>query len=74
MRIQGELALLRARYTDKHSLIQGALRNLRRLQDERLNILKQSEPNLDIEQLWAITSTGPINGDSHDKDAAGLPA
>jgi len=67
VRIRGELALLRARYTDKHSLIQGGLRNLRRLQDERLNILNQSEPNLDIEQLWAITSTAPINTDSNDK-------
>jgi len=67
VRIQGELALLRARYTDKHSLIQGALRNLRRLQDERLNILNQPGPGLEIEQLWAITSTAPNNTDSNDK-------
>jgi len=67
VRIQGELALLRARYTDKHSLILGALLNLRRLQDERLNILNQPGPGLEIEQLWAITSTAPINSDSNDK-------
>ena len=67
VRIQGEVALLRARYTDKHSLIQGAIRNLRRLQDERLNILNQPETGLEIEQLWAITSTAPINTDSNDK-------
>ena len=40
---------------------------MRRLQDERLNILNQSEPGLEIEQLWAITSTAPMNTDSNDR-------
>ncbi len=64
VRIQGELALLRARYTDKHSLIQGALRNVRSLQKERLNILAQTEPGLNIEQLWSIASSAPLNADN----------
>jgi len=59
--IQGELALLRARYTDKHSKIQGAKRNLRRLQHERKNILQQTEQATDIKQLWAIASNAQIN-------------
>lgn len=64
VRIQGELALLRARYTDKHSLIQGALRNFRSLQEQRLSILAQTEPGLNIEQLWSIASSAPIATDN----------
>jgi len=59
--LRGQLALLRARYTDKHSNIQAALRNLRRLQEERQNILQQTEQSVDIEQLWAIASNTQIN-------------
>ncbi len=59
--IRGELALLRARYTDKHSRILGGLRNLRRLQVERKNILQQTEQSIDIDQLWAIASNTQLN-------------
>lgn len=67
VKIRGELALLRARYTDKHSRIQGALRNLRRLQEERQNIMKQTEKGIDIDQLWAIASNTQINTNSKEQ-------
>lgn len=57
IRIRGELALLRARYTDNHSQIQGALRNLRRLEQERQNILEKAEQVVDASQLWDIASS-----------------
>lgn len=64
--IRGDLALLRARYTDKHSKILGALRNLRRLEEERQNILskKQTDQTFDVDRLWDIASSAPINADS----------
>ena len=61
IRIQGKLALSRARYTDKHSIIQSALRNLQRLEEERQSILTQTEQTLDVEQLWDIASSTPVN-------------
>ena len=63
VKIQGELALLRARYTDKHSNIQGALRNLRRLQKERQVIMSKTGQTTDIDQLWAIANSAPITSD-----------
>lgn len=54
--IEGDLVLLRARYTDQHSKIRGALRNLHSLQAERLNILGQTQPSTTVSQLWAIAS------------------
>ena len=65
VRIRGELALNRARYTDKHSRIQGTLRNLRRLEEERQNILARTEQALDIEQLWDIANSAPIHTNKH---------
>lgn len=64
IRIQGELALLRARYKDTHSHVQGALRKLRRLEEERRHTLAQSGPNIETEQLWDIISSAPINDDA----------
>ncbi len=57
VRIRGELALLRARYTDQHSKVQGALRNLRRLEQERKTLLNQQGPQLDSDRLWDIASS-----------------
>ena len=62
--IRAQLALLRARYTDQHSKVQGALRNLRRLEEERRNVLAKREQNIDTEQLWDIASIAPINDDA----------
>ena len=61
VRLRGELALLRARYTDRHSKVRAVLRNLRRLEEERQNLLTQTEHNVDVEQLWDIASSLPIN-------------
>jgi polysaccharide chain length determinant protein (PEP-CTERM system associated) len=65
IRIRGELALSRARYTDKHSSIQGALRNLRRLEEERQNILSHTQQTIDVNKLWSIVSSAPINNDKN---------
>ncbi|MEE8379579.1 MAG: chain-length determining protein [Gammaproteobacteria bacterium] len=65
--IRGELAILRARYTEKHSLIVGALRNLQRLEEERQNILARTDQTLNIEQLWDIASSAPINSENNDQ-------
>jgi polysaccharide chain length determinant protein (PEP-CTERM system associated) len=53
--VMGDLALLRARYTDHHSRVQGNLRKLRRLKEERNRLLNQPIPSLsdkDMERLW----------------------
>ena len=63
VRIQGELALLSARYTDRHSSILAAQRNLRRLEEERQNIISHTDENLTIEQLWVIASSSQLNDD-----------
>ena len=65
VRIRSELALSRVRYTDKHSNIQGSLRNLRRLEEERQHMLSRTEQTIDIEQLWAIASSAPIYTDKN---------
>lgn len=63
IRIRGELALLRARYTNNHSKVLGAIRNLRRLEEERLNVLSETGLAIDTEQLWDIASSTPINSE-----------
>lgn len=60
VRIRGELALLRARYTDQHSKVQGAVRTLRRLEEERKHILQSTDHSVNTEQLWDIASSGSI--------------
>lgn len=60
IRIRGELALLKVRYTEQHSKVVAANRNLRRLEDERQNILKHTDDNIDVNKLWAIASSTPI--------------
>jgi len=64
VRIRGELALLRARYTDSHSQVQGALRSLRRLEEERRRVLASAERSVDTAQLWDIVSSTPINDEA----------
>lgn len=61
--IRSELALLRARYTDDHSSVQGALRKLRRLEEERERLLQQNERPVDADKLWQIASTAQENPD-----------
>jgi len=56
VRLNGDLALLRSRYTDKHSEIQALLRKLNSLESERQNNLKNNQQNIDTTQLWQIAS------------------
>ena len=52
--MMGELAVLRARYTDQHSSIRALKRKIKSLEDERANTLSKSE-NIkldDLERLW----------------------
>jgi len=56
IRLNGDLALLRARYTDKHSKIQGILRKLRSLETERQNSLADNHQTIDTGKLWQIAS------------------
>ncbi|KJG56597.1 chain-length determining protein [Photobacterium kishitanii] len=59
IKIRAELTLLQAKYTPKHSQIQGRLRNLTRLQKERARLLSQKPAGLSTEQLWDIASSNP---------------
>lgn len=43
VQVSGEVALLRARYTDDHSDVQAALRKLRRLEDERRALIAAAQ-------------------------------
>lgn len=51
---RSELALARARYTDKHSKIQALLRNLNRLESERQAALRSSEEYIGSDKLWDV--------------------
>jgi uncharacterized protein involved in exopolysaccharide biosynthesis len=55
-RFNGDLALLRARYTDRHSKIQAILRKLRSLEAERQNNLANNSQSLDTNKLWQIAN------------------
>lgn len=54
--VTGELALLRARYTDQHSKVQAALRKLSRLEEERKKQMRNSADlaSQDLQRLWAL--------------------
>jgi len=65
IRLNGDLALMRARYTDRHSKIQAILRKLRSLEAERQNNLVNNPQNLDTSKLWQIANNGnTVNGES----------
>jgi len=56
IRLNGDLALLRSRYTDNHSMIQATLRKLRSLEAERQSNLGKTPQNIDTSKLWQIAS------------------
>jgi polysaccharide chain length determinant protein (PEP-CTERM system associated) len=64
VQISGELALLRSKYTDEHSAVQGALRQLERLQEERSRQIAaaQTLSSADLEQLWNLAASMPATG------------
>lgn len=58
--IRSELTLLRAKYTDNHSAVQGKERELRRLENERSLLLQTEQPNISSDQLWDIASSAKV--------------
>jgi len=65
VQVSGDLALLRARYTEEHSEVQGAIRRLRRLEEERKSMLEaaNSVSQADLDRMWnmAAGGGGPIS-------------
>ncbi|MDF4870717.1 chain-length determining protein [Vibrio parahaemolyticus] len=59
--IRSELTLLRAKYTEAHSLVQGKLRELKRLEQERTVLLSSKQPELNSNQLWDIASNATLS-------------
>ncbi len=66
--VMAELTQLRARYTDEHSKVQGALARLNALETERNNLMSEAQninpDQLDqaqIERLWAIAASSSNN-------------
>ena len=59
--IRSQLAVLRARYHDSHSQVQAALRNMARLEAERLRMLQQDDEYMDSDKLWDIVSSGVLD-------------
>lgn len=56
--ITSELALLRSRYTEEHTAVQGAVQKLRRLEEERSKQIQQLAgiSSDDLDQLWRLAS------------------
>jgi polysaccharide chain length determinant protein (PEP-CTERM system associated) len=68
VKFKGELALLRARYTDKHSKVQALLRKVGRLEQERQRLFdKGSVSSEDIERFWSIRTPS-----ANDQETSGL--
>ncbi|BAF90629.1 MULTISPECIES: GumC family protein [Azorhizobium] len=75
-----ELASLRARYTDEHSLVQAAEWRLQRLEEERRHLLNDSHAisTTDLDRLWNIAAgvgtapAGDQRGNDSDRNATPL--
>ena len=64
VRLKGDLAMLRSRYTDNHSKIQAVLRELRSLESERQKNLLEKPQDIDTGKLWQIASSVDSSGDT----------
>jgi len=62
--LRGELALLSARYTSKHSKVQGVTRQLERLEAERGRLMAENDQLADIERMLN-TPSGPSFAEDH---------
>ena len=60
--LRGDLALLSARYTAKHSKVQGVTRQLERLEAERSRLMAENDQVADIERMLN-TPGGPSGAD-----------
>nr|WP_211091939.1 chain-length determining protein [Vibrio agarilyticus] len=61
IRLRSDLALLKARYTDEHSSIQAAMRNLRRLEEQRSQLVSETKLDVNSDQLWEIANSARIS-------------
>ncbi len=59
--IRSELTLLKARYTDSHSAVQGKERELSRLESERARLVSLEPSNMTSDQLWDIASSSQLS-------------
>ena len=66
VQVSGELASLRARYTDEHSDVQAAQRKLKRLEEERASLLANTshENGADMQRLWNMAAGVVTKGDN----------
>lgn len=54
VKLKGELAMKRAKYTDKHSAVRAVLRQIKRLEEERQRLFTQDTVSTDdIERFWS---------------------
>lgn len=74
MRLRSDIAILRTRYTDKHSKVQAKLRELETLQERKDVMQNQSKPfdEADLDSLWQIANSLPLG--ANQKEGALLVA
>lgn len=61
VRLRSQLALLKTRYTDQHSKVQTVLYELKRLEDERQQVISTTQNIVGTEQLWDIASSRSVS-------------
>jgi len=61
IQLRGILALLKARYTTKHSKVQATLRELKSLELERQRLLNHKQQAFNSDQLWDIVSSMSVS-------------
>jgi uncharacterized protein involved in exopolysaccharide biosynthesis len=66
IRVEGEISLLRTRYTDQHTQVQAKLRELETLQLHKQEVQSQAQPfeQADIDSLWQIANSLPFSGNT----------
>jgi len=62
---RGELALLRARYTEEHSMVQAAERKIERLDEERAELIQAAVPPVpeDADRMWNMAAVATSRAD-----------
>lgn len=65
VQVSGELALLRARYTEDHSEVQAALRKLRRVEEERKHLIEATRAltSEDLDRMWNLAAGSIVAAD-----------
>ncbi len=63
--VRGDLALLRARYTEQHSLVQAAARKLERLEEEHAQLISAPSPVVpaDADRMWNMAAVAVVRPD-----------